>query len=461
MRKLIAVSAAVSALLAAVAASGSQGATTPSSLTATGANCSNTSVGFTPLDDLGQGTYQGYEGGLYPGGTNTPPSSYLSLGLAASSQVQPLAANGAPSPSGRIVLMSVGMSNAYLEFASLIDDTSTDEVQAGDLEVGGTLTSNPQVELVNGATPKWDAPKIIDNESSYLGILKSDLADSGVTGDQVQAVWLYDAIGNENNPFPTDSQDLESDLDTIISMLSANFPNLRMVYLSSREYAGYAVTSLNPEPYAYESGFAVKWTVAERIDDGSTALPWVAWGPYLWADGTIPRSDGLVWLCSDFESDGTHPSLQGREKAAGLLDSFFTTDPTADPWFDHAVTVLPGPLATTSTTPNPTTVTTPNSGLATVRWIRVKRRTVTILLSCSGPAGGTCSVAAKLTKTSKHRTVTLAKAHKTIANGSRGRIRLVLDGTGKRMLARMHSLKAKLTITKGLRHIKRKRLTFR
>ena len=31
------------------------------------------STGLIPLCDLGKGTYKGEEGGLYPGGGNTPP----------------------------------------------------------------------------------------------------------------------------------------------------------------------------------------------------------------------------------------------------------------------------------------------------------------------------------------------------------------------------------------------------
>ena len=309
-------------------------AATTNTTTLPGPNCSRTSVGFTPLSDLGQGTYRGFQGGLYPGGSNTPPSAYLKAGLAAAGQVRPLARNGAPSSSGRIVLLSIGMSNAYLEYAQFIQATSTHFIANGDLVVGGTLSKgNPHVTLVNGATPNFDAEKIVNNQASYLGIVDTDLADSGVTPDQVQAVWLNEAIGNEHEAFPTDSQHLERDLNTIISMLTASFPNLRLVYISSRIYAGYAVTSLNPEPFAYESGFAVKWTVAGTIAHPGTR-PWVAWGPYTWADGTIPRSDGLEWLCSDFESDGTHPSLQGAAKVGSRLAQFFTTDPTTRTWFD-------------------------------------------------------------------------------------------------------------------------------
>jgi hypothetical protein len=120
------------------------------------------------------------------------------------------------------------------------------------------------------------------------------------------------------------------------------FPNCLLVYCSSRTYGGYATTSLNPEPFAYESGFSVKWLIEKQIT-GDPSLectgnnpkaPWLSWGPYLWADGIIPRSDGLVWLQTDFRSDdGTHPSAAGQKKVAELLLNFFTTDATAKNWF--------------------------------------------------------------------------------------------------------------------------------
>jgi MBG domain-containing protein len=298
-------------------------------------DCSNTSIGATPLNDLGQGTYQGYEGGLYPGGSNTPPSAYLSDGLAASAQVQPLDAAGAPSPSGRIVLMSVGMSNTKQYFLQFLDNEASNFMKSGIENVGGTLNSNPQVELVNGAAQSWDASRMVRYPSDYLAILDSDLATSGVTADQVQVVWLLEAIGQETHSFPTDSLNLESDLNTIIAMLTANFPNLRLVYLSSREYAGYSVVPR--EPHAYDGGFAVQWTVGAKIAKDPTTLPYIAWGPYPWADGIVPRSDGLVWLCSDFQSDGDHPSASGQQKGADMLKSFFTTDPTTETWFDAPV----------------------------------------------------------------------------------------------------------------------------
>ena len=121
------------------------------------------------------------------------------------------------------------------------------------------------------------------------------------------------------------------------------FPNLKIAYLSSRTYAGYATSPLNPEPHSYESGFAVKWLIADQIAGkpelnydpakGPVRAPWCAWGPYVWADGTKSNSDGLDYVRADYEQDGTHPSPSGREKVAGRLLGFLKSDPTARPWF--------------------------------------------------------------------------------------------------------------------------------
>src|SRR5262249_24967499 len=123
---------------------------------------------------------------------------------------------------------------------------------------------------------------------------------------------------------------------------------LRLVFISSRIYAGYATTTLNPEPYAYESGFGVKWLIEAQIRqmrngtidpragdlNYNTVAPLIAWGAYLWADGTNPRPEGLVWLQQDFEAkDGTHPSQSGEQKVGRLLLRFFKSSSVTKCWF--------------------------------------------------------------------------------------------------------------------------------
>ena len=129
----------------------------------------------------------------------------------------------------------------------------------------------------------------------------------------------------------------------------SRFPNLRIAYLSSRIYGGYATTPLNPEPYAYESAFAARWLIQKQIagdrelqfDDrgGAAKAPLLLWGPYLWADGVKGRkSDKLVYRRDDLAQDGTHPSQAGREKVAQLMLEFFKTHELLDLGLPSALT---------------------------------------------------------------------------------------------------------------------------
>ena len=120
------------------------------------------------------------------------------------------------------------------------------------------------------------------------------------------------------------------------------------MFLSTRIYAGYASNGLNPEPYAYEYGFSAQRLIEAQVlqeRPGGTIDPitgdmsytsgtaaWTAWGTYLWADGTIARSDGTAWFSSDFQSDGTHPNAQGTTKVVNLLMGFYKTS-AYTPWF--------------------------------------------------------------------------------------------------------------------------------
>jgi hypothetical protein len=161
------------------------------------------------------------------------------------------------------------------------------------------------------------------------------LTRAEISPAQVHVAWLKTALAEEPCDFPEKAMLLQTKLRMIVGILRAKFQQLKLVYVSSRTYGGYSETDLSPEPIAYETGFAVKWLIEECIKDssGDRSMPWVSWGPYLWADGLSPRSDGLVWERNDFQSDGVHPSTPGALKVATMLLEFFQKNPSAKPWF--------------------------------------------------------------------------------------------------------------------------------
>src|SRR5262249_42470720 len=69
------------------------------------------STGLIPLTDLGTQTYKGEDGGLYGGGSNEPPPEHRAAARRALEQIRPLDQGGRPSDSGKIVFLSIGMSN--------------------------------------------------------------------------------------------------------------------------------------------------------------------------------------------------------------------------------------------------------------------------------------------------------------------------------------------------------------
>jgi hypothetical protein len=291
-------------------------------------NCAQTSVGLTPLPELGTGTYQGFVGGLWPGGSNARPASHEAAGLALAAEVVPRDASGAPDPAGAIVFLSIGMSNATQEFSTFVPLALADPLRA------------PAVRPVDGAQGGVAIEDMDDPAAPYwTTTVPARLAAAGVTPEQVQVVWLKNANRMPTDPFPQHALALREQYELVLNILRDTFPNLRLCYLASRIYGGYATTALNPEPFAYEHGFALQRLIADQLAgdpglsfdpaSGPVEAPWLSWGTYNWADGLVPSADGLTWECADFQADGTHPGPSGRQKVAQRLLAFLHADPTA------------------------------------------------------------------------------------------------------------------------------------
>jgi hypothetical protein len=289
-----------------------------------------------PLNDLKAEKYQGHERGLYPGGTNDRPAAHDKAGLELARRVHPLNAAGQPDANGKVVLLSVGMSNT-----SQVSETFGRLVAKDD-------GRNPALVFVNGAQGGMTARAIrFPNDKAtgtrYWGTVEDRLKAAGVTAAQVQAVWMKQADAGPREGFPAYAETLCDEMEDIARVVAERFPNARLMYVSSRTYGGYATTPLNPEPYAFESGLAVRWLIQRQLDGkaglnfyaakGPVRAPWLSWGPYLWAAGTEKNAAGLFYERADFAPDGTHPATPGQQKLATEMLRFFRTDPTARPWF--------------------------------------------------------------------------------------------------------------------------------
>lgn len=311
-----------------------------------------------PLIDMGTQNYLGFSGGLYPGASNAVPADHSSEGIARLSKITPRDTTGNPSPTGKIVLLSIGMSNTSREFCDtgsnptsgvFPHDPCVPESFMGQANAD-TRVDKMHLVILNGAQGGQCA-EFWDTTAENYGRVNNLLGDSGLSEKQVQAIWLKEANCTVSSTLSSglpsaDAYVLEQYLGSILRAAKTVYPNLQMVFVSSRIYT-YSTASDRKEPVAYESGFADKWLVEAQINqmrasvidsragdlNYNTVAPWVAWGPYLWADDGNPRSDGLVWLTSDLQLDLIHPSSSGVQKVGNMLLNFFLTSPYTKPWF--------------------------------------------------------------------------------------------------------------------------------
>lgn len=292
-----------------------------------------TSIGLKPLTEMSAADkYKGEEGGLYGAGKNEPPAKHLAAARVETARITPLDTAGKPDSNGKIVLVSISMSNATQEFSVFkrLADEDTDK--------------SPKLTIVDCAQGGQAMAQWVEPQGRAWNEADRRLKAASIAPDQVQIAWIKLANIAPTGDLPKHGKKLQQDTLAVLHNAKTRFPNLRIAYLGSRIYAGYSNGALNPEPYAYEGAFVVRWLIQDQIKgdanlnfdpkQGPVKAPLLLWGPYLWADGMTPRqSDGLIWERQDLAGDGVHPTNSGRQKVASLLLNFFKTDPLAKSWF--------------------------------------------------------------------------------------------------------------------------------
>lgn len=343
-----------------------------------------------PLDDPhieDAAPYLGtYDLGMY-GHSLEMPAAHYNEGIARANAIVPLDANGNPDPvNGRIIVMSIGMSNTASEWCNLDGNIPVILNPQGIVACygwtgmgrfrnpGESNAVNPMLEPVHGAYPAQSAFAWIDDNIGPLAFNPANPALPALYGNyrrlrdyffpyytpvvteaQVQVVWL-----KELNPAPTvalpdvqaDAYILEQELGDIVRFAKTRYPNLKQVFMTSAAARHYNINGFGREPMGYESGLAVKWLIDAQInqvanggaiadvnagdlDYTTGAAPWLAWGPYWWADGLTSRqSDGLAWEIHEYLNiDYVHLDQPGASKTGVMLHNFFTFSPFTHCWF--------------------------------------------------------------------------------------------------------------------------------
>jgi hypothetical protein len=322
----------------------------------------NTHPELAPLTD---GPYQGYEGGLYPGGSNDMPAAHRATGEKIANSIVALDANGNPDPvNGKVVLMPESVSNGFSIWHLGGADGNNDRTGTFMSIANPDPARNPKLFIAYGfeyqnGLPNDGAEDPSIDSNFYRG-MDIALQGQGLTPQQVQIVWLFMpwnlGIGVINTPellsFPADVQAMKQNILNVIRAMYARYPNIKLIYHATKGYT-YGTVGSNVlafyggpiEPWNHDAAWAVKSVIADQINGdaslnydparGPVQAPWMAWGPYWWSygDGSPRHWDGFVWTCNDVSDDGIHPTISGVTKVAAMLLNFFKSDSTATPWY--------------------------------------------------------------------------------------------------------------------------------
>jgi hypothetical protein len=322
--------------------------------------------------------------GLYRDWNYVMPQAHRTAGLARANAIATRTITGTPDPNGRVVFLMIGGTEVNEMLCT--ESANNPPPRAGNLpgcnpqgllpHINAAVTEGidrDHMTPVNGAYPDQFArhftqdddpfPPIPANANiptrlgNYDRIRDNVLATYTTTpvGEpQVQAMWIELANDGPVASLPdrhADAVQLMVRLGNVLRLARARYPNLQLALLSSRPYSGAPNARAPNEPYAYETGFAVKWLIdaqMAQIERGAIAdtragdlnyttgaAPWIAWGPYLWGHSTGSQAVGIRWFDGDFDSAAATSffSPRGEAKAELILARDFALSPFIKCWY--------------------------------------------------------------------------------------------------------------------------------
>ncbi len=186
-------------------------------------------TGLKPLNEMSaDDRYLEQDGGLYGQGMNEPPQQHRQAAERELAKVQPLNTAGEGDADGKMVLVSISMSNATQEFSRFkqIADRDPDK--------------SPRLTIVDCAQGGQAMAEWVDPDARPWAEAARRLQRAGVSPAQVQVAWIKLANKGPRGDLQAHGRKLQRDTQAVIQNAKAKFPNLRIAYLSGRIYGGYS-----------------------------------------------------------------------------------------------------------------------------------------------------------------------------------------------------------------------------
>lgn len=304
------------------------------------ANCSNSSTGYAPWDDISAGPHLGEPRGLWKPGSNDRPAKHEEVLRHLASRISPIG--------GKIGLVSMGMSGGKLvsdAFAPL-------------LALEPHL--HPALTFVNGCVNGRDCADLASVTNPYWSTELPSLLAGKLAANQVQAVMLFSGRQVPTPIFPASIPVVAAELAAAVQNVKLFYPNVQLLFFTSTTYGGYADLALSvpPEPHNLEQAAHHREMLLMQLGGslacdpraGSVVAPGLTWGPYTWCDGATQHpTTGLTWKCNAApgqptdvnKNDGHHPSSnfsgRGAHKLAEMWMEMFRSDhQITRGWFHEA-----------------------------------------------------------------------------------------------------------------------------
>lgn len=290
-----------------------------------------------PLNEMGDTTYRGFQGGFYPNGATTPQGQYAADLDSINKTIWGLdTAGNRKNKAGTIVIGGVGVCLSGAPVNGLRrrkrNPIAIQNINFVNFEYGGAAYQY-----------------VADPNSTYWQHVALKMPSQNTTYKQVQMLWLTSDDSTSITDFPQRPLIAKENIKAAVRTLKIKFPNLKIVYFVGRPYTynlsdttgtGKIMNSRSRNPAPYHQGWAEKWALEDQIngDPGlaykgpNAVAPILTWGAYEWTQGKLPNADGFTWYPSDTR-DGLHPTDGGKDKIAQYFWNFLTTDPYTTQWY--------------------------------------------------------------------------------------------------------------------------------